>query len=741
VDPIATRVEVLKGVAYLTAFITALRVARNADGVAFLSTIIIVTGAALAVTALLHPAFGAHKLFGLYEPGPDIAERHIAPLLNPNNLAGYLNMAICLALAASVAPEPRAPRPILAATVVVLAAIQVWVASRAGVVTMILGAFLVLFITRIVRLRERRAIVATLSLGSGVAAAVGGALVVLGGSTDAANELLVTEASKLQMFQYVMRMLPSVAAFGCGRGAFESAFPAFRAVSGYRLFKDFGHHTFVYPENFVAQWVLEWGLVGGVLGFLAVAFALRPTVVLARSSTAAGAWAALVALMVQNLADLGTEVPGVCLAGVLCGAIVVAGSSGRQPSWWGQRWGSWTRVVPAAALAAGALAIVSAARGISGELHSDRVALHEAGVGRAVSAQEMHRLARAAMLRHPAEPYLPFITGLRASYVHDESPLPWMAATLERAAVYAPAHLVLARTISSRAPAQARTEYRLAMEQFPDLVGLVVREASQLITGYYDAMELVPDGPPDLIVLDMLGTTIRDRLPATRRRLDLELVSRAPSAPQPVLRAATDAVDDLEAGDSAPWCAGAARITCGDDALAKAARAQALLPHLCEPYALRARIQVSCGQVAAALAELDAASDRVENRVACLEQLEELALRAGDAARVTDALNRVANAGCREATECARDLSWVAAQEQARGNLSRALAILRRAAARVPDDPSILESMALLAARLGLHAEAADTYERLVTLQPAQSKWKTAAQSERRYALTNTLGL
>jgi hypothetical protein len=42
-DPIATRVEVLKGVAYLLAFVTALRVARRKDGVTFLSGVIVAT--------------------------------------------------------------------------------------------------------------------------------------------------------------------------------------------------------------------------------------------------------------------------------------------------------------------------------------------------------------------------------------------------------------------------------------------------------------------------------------------------------------------------------------------------------------------------------------------------------------------------------------------------------------------------------------------------------------------------
>src|SRR5580700_7830715 len=55
-DPIATRVEVLKGVAYLLAFVTALRVARRKEGVTFLSAVIVATALALALAAILHPA-------------------------------------------------------------------------------------------------------------------------------------------------------------------------------------------------------------------------------------------------------------------------------------------------------------------------------------------------------------------------------------------------------------------------------------------------------------------------------------------------------------------------------------------------------------------------------------------------------------------------------------------------------------------------------------------------------------
>ncbi len=252
-DPVATHIEVLKGVAYVLAFVTAFRVARLREGARFLGGAIVLTGLVLATAALLHPAFGAHKVFGIYEPGPGIDQRHIAPFLNPNNLAGYLNLALCLALAAMLAPEPAVPRPILAAVVLLLGGAQLWVASRAGVVAMGLGLVLVLAIAQIDRSQPRpqRAAVA-LSLITGLVATAGATMIVLAGSDEASSELLNADTSKLKMFGQAMRMLPAVPLFGSGRGTFESAFYAFRT--------DVGNVTFVYPENVLAQWVLEWGL-------------------------------------------------------------------------------------------------------------------------------------------------------------------------------------------------------------------------------------------------------------------------------------------------------------------------------------------------------------------------------------------------------------------------------------------------------------------------------------------------
>jgi tetratricopeptide (TPR) repeat protein len=725
VDPIASHVEVLKGIAYLLAFITALRIAHRREGVTFLGAVIVLTGAVLALAALLHPAFGTRKLFGVYEPPSGIVGRHIAPLMNANNLAGYLNLAFCMALASTLAPRPRVPRPIAGALALFLAATQLWVASRGGVITLILGAIAVVAILRLGGERRKSAVGAT-PVVLGAAMAIGATLLVLGASREASDELLVSDVTKLSQLAHFARMLPAYGWLGCGRGAFESAFPAFRT--------DIGYMTWSHPENVVAQWTLEWGVPIGLGGLAVVAFALRPSVVLARSSVAAGAWGGLAALAVQNLADLGTEIPGLMLTAVVAAAIVVGGSPGHERRVVLERWSESPRAVCVAAVSAGALAVAWVVPAIPLELHAQERLLHGAVVGREVSVAEIHELARVAMSRHPAEPYLPFIVALRAARERDDNPMPWLGATLERANVYGPAHLVLARVLARKSPAQARMEYRFASSQAPEVAFFATREAEPLVSSYQDALELVPSGNMGVSVIKMLIEDLSLRLPATSTQLDGDLSARAPGDHVPLTRAARAAVADVEAGSAAPWCDRSARDGCIRDALDKSERVERAEPDRCEGFSLHARARMASGDVGGALGELQIASDQVSDRIACLQELSILSRAAKDWGRAEQALGRIAASGCATDAECAQNLGWVASFEEESGNDRRALAIYKRAYEHVPADDNFLQKMAELAARAALHVEAAEDYDRLVRRHPDDPRWHAALDVEREAA-------
>ena len=101
----------------------------------------------------------------------------------------------------------------------------------------------------------------------------------------------------------------------------------------------------------------------------------------------------------------------------------------------------------------------------------------------------------------------------------------------------------------------------------------------------------------------------------------------------------------------------------------------------------------------------------------------------------TGAIEKVANAGCVEAGECQRNLSWAAGLEEARGNPRKAMALYRRAYESAPDSDLPLESVARIAAGLSLYAEAADDYAILARRHPEDTRWTAAAEAQRRAAI------
>ncbi|MGH7280761.1 MAG: O-antigen ligase family protein, partial [Polyangiaceae bacterium] len=431
-DPNATHIEALRGITYAIVFLCAIRLTATRRGVLVLSTSIVVTGLALGLASLLHPAFGLHKVFGIYQPETQIGDRHIAPLLNPNTLAAYINIAFALALAQAISPRPQIPRYASGGAAIFLIVVQVWIASRGGMLSMGIAALAVFALDRAARShtnRSMRADVVALACLAGVAVV----MIVLASADEAWNELASRDLSKFSLFKNVLLTVRRFPLFGLGRGAFQSVFPADRVGSGF--------YVFTHPENVILQWTTEWGVPVGLAALGAVAWSLRPRVALARGHVAVGAWAALFGVAVHNLVDFSSEVPGVVIALVACGAIVTGGSRGEASTSRAHTWaGMGTRVAFIAGITA-ACAIAVVALGFDADLYADRTRLHEMASDTGTSREEFDREARAAMLRHPAEPYLPFMGAVRASRTHDESVIGWAEKVLERAPVYGPVHI------------------------------------------------------------------------------------------------------------------------------------------------------------------------------------------------------------------------------------------------------------------------------------------------------------
>jgi hypothetical protein len=212
--------------------------------------------------------------------------------------------------------------------------------------------------------------------------------------------------------------------------------------------------------------------------------------------------------------------------------------------------------------------------------------------------------------------------------------------------------------------------------------------------------------------------------------------------PALALRAAARAAADAADGTLAtPWCEGSARTACTREALDKAARATQIAPDRCASRELHARVRIAGGDVTGGLSELAKGVDMVADRVQCLKVLVELATEAHDDTRTTEAIDKVANAGCTDDSGCANNLEWSAAAEEARGNQRRALVFYRRAHTRSGEQDGPVASIARLASAMGLHAEAAEAYAELARRHPTESKWNSSADQERAAAVRGDANL
>jgi tetratricopeptide (TPR) repeat protein len=719
-DPTASRVQILRGVTYLVVFVGALRVARRQEGVVFLERAVVASAVAVAFAAVTHPALGARKVFGLYEPKEWLAydAHHLGPLLNTNHLAAYLNIGLLLAFGAVVDRRDALPRPLAAAIVLLLAPTVVWTLSRGGTATMVLGtllAGLLMFGARRTR-RSKLAGPAVVLL----AAIAGGAMFSLAMFEDTVTKFAHNDLSKLSIAKNALELLESSPVVGVGRGAFESTFPKFWRGTGYWVF--------THPENILVQWTTEWGLPIALAGFVAIGWALRPRTALARSRVPAGAWAALVAVATHNLVDFNSEVPAVVIALAVCAAIVTGGTGGgiRGP----QRGGAWSRRprVLTVALAVATVAAVAATLPFTAhELYNEQRAFRDVGLDRSLSRESFHALAREVMRRHPAEPYFPFVGAVRAMVARDESLLPWAGRVLERSPVHGRVHLLLARSMFVRNPSQARLEYRIACEQDTSLC--VVQEALPLVGDYYDAMELVPEGPRGVPVLKSLAERLGSRLPSTVVRLDRELSARDPADLDPVRRSATAVMRDIVGGE--PWCSGPARQACLEEGLLAARRLRIAAPDKCDGHALVAELRIAAGEPDAGFSELDAALDQVTERSACARRLVTLAEQTGNPVYVDAALGRLLKLGCEAPPECVTNLVFAAEVESRRGSHRRALALMRKAWERAPERDELLGELARRAEAQGLHGEALEAYTKLLERHPDDPRWAEAVARER----------
>lgn len=498
-EPFTTRLEALKLVSYAAVWGgVASRVRRW--GPVHCARWVVWVATLVAVLVFAHRAAGLHKVYGLYEP--DHARTWVGPLLNTNNFAGLCNLGAICAIASSARSNAHpwaAPSYLLAAAM--LAAMSVLTGSRGAVLALGAGALLVLVSWQRASLKAslpaRLRQLLALGLGAGLATAY----IFLALTDDVTKQLSDLSLSKLNLLQVGAKVAAAHPYWGVGRGAFGA-----EAGTAHELAQAV---VFTYTENFVLEWAVGWGIPVALLALAAVGIGMLRIRGGFRTSVLR---IGLGTVLLQNLVDLGLELPGVAVPWLVVFAACWGGST--RGTW------AWCRLPKAWALVPAVLPCIYWAT-----LPANDVARVDRAKMAVTRQQPEYEQRLAAALRtHPGDAFLWRLGAVHAAETGADDILAWLNAALRRAPSDGRTHLVLAEVLRRKGrTSQALLSLKAAAAD-PALHREVARRA--LAWAPQRIMEVVPDEDLGVGLLATLSGAVSDL--DQRRALLLEAKRRAP---------------------------------------------------------------------------------------------------------------------------------------------------------------------------------------------------------------------
>lgn len=737
-DPHATLVEALKWAAYAGAIAAAISVGTR-RGVRYGALLLFGCAILVGTTTLLHGLLNVTRVYGIYIPTFNASRWHVGPFLNPNNLAGYLNLGTFCGVGLMVSRKPQIPRVVLGVGVAALVAVAVLGASRAGLGALVIGLFV--FGALVVWVRRDEEITGRLS-PLGLFAALGGVigfavlLTWLGSTDETWRALFDKNIEKIDVMRRTLPLVRDHVWFGVGRGAFEGVFPAYH----------FGAANVVYahPENFIVEWVAEWGVPVAACALVAFAWVLWGAFRDARQSvTSAGVFAGVIAVLAQNMLDLGLELPGLAFA-TTTGLGVLWGHHEREalegPA--SRRRHLAPRLLAWGVLGLGGALAVCVAAFARSNITKDRIRIHDTVARTQLRDPSQRAAARAAlreaMLRHPADPYFPRAGGLLAWYAR-ENPMPWMARSLERGMEIGQTHFALARMLASLgATNQALFELRLAATYAPQLSIRTAKVALSVTRNYDDLLRATPEGPVGQGFLHAVALNLkRGENTELRVRSLLGAVERYPSNVLTRTLLAEDLSHALASSTSA-LCAGENRAECERLVNEQIEVIRKLEPSTPAAVMTQAQYLMSTGRPAEAEGMLRKACQRfISQEFVQCQRRRVLVATATRSREVLDAASRdLAGAGCANARACGELYSFLGAQAESLGDVLRAIGYYKRAAAEEPTDAR-WSAVARTASAVGDHAAATNALSRLRRSRPDDREIERRLDQERQRLLLN----
>lgn len=535
-DPGATRLEVAKGAAIVTVFLTARVFAASHQRRRVLKAVA-ASAIALALVAFAHKLVGATHVFGLYEP-VYASTRLLAPIMNENHLGGVMALATPILIGITVDAGTVEKRLAWGSGAALCALAGVLSFSRGAMLALAIGitVFIVGYAFRL--RRSRRSILQSRTVPALAMAALAITLVAIGlEGGSLARELSHTHnvTSKFDAAAAALPVIVSHPIAGVGRGGFAAAFVAEQGTE----------KRFFHPENLPVQWASEWGIPVALALLVVVLWSIGRGFRLKRSYAHLGGLAGLLAIGTQQLADFSLEVLGVAVvAAAVLGAVADS-----------------VRVrfdVPLRKLCSFMSLACVAGAVLAGSLHQRDLFTLEMQMRAALERDarvETRRLVRTGLALHPSEPIFALGGAEVAVRERDVSAGRWINRAQDLAPLWNAPHLLAARWLFSLGQMdQALIEIREAEALLP---GSARGTICGLLQAHQDpaiALRAAPEGPAGAAFLDRaagclpLGSPVTIAIDERARELDPNLVVPATRQARRLLAAEQplDAVDLLD---------------------------------------------------------------------------------------------------------------------------------------------------------------------------------------------------
>ncbi len=436
--------------------------------------------AGVAIVTVLHQLLGLRDVYGVYSPrftGP----RWVGPLLNPNNLGGLCNLGVFCSLACSSRRGGGEGKPAYVVVAAGLACLTFLTGSRGASIALVGG--IALFVIGWVKTRGRRAGAQHWALAyAGVASLT---LLALTLDQSTLQDLTGTSVEKLSLLGWGVDVVRNHPWVGVGMGAFGAEVSTVSGMSG--------NVVFPYVECLPLDVLTGWGVVvGGTalvllgLGFARIGGGFRTYTLRI----------GLAVVFLQNLMDLGLQVPGLMLPTLAVFAACWGGATRRTWSLDAARW-TW-----------GAIAGTVILGGLLVWPIKSTVGMVRAEVAAQLHSPNLGAFLKGALLRHPGDAYLLRTQAAVAVQERSAHAVAWVNSALLRAPADARTHLLLAQLLFSRGQVeQALPALRRAAEDpllHREVIRLVGLEARDRL------LDVAPNNPVGASLLRLVAGNVTD---------------------------------------------------------------------------------------------------------------------------------------------------------------------------------------------------------------------------------------